>query len=45
MGCMQEYSAVSIDRFDADNLKSTVYFLSHKHAGMGDNMYENPNLA
>ncbi|XP_050412697.1 protein artemis [Patella vulgata] len=30
-GRMREYRQVSIDRFDKDNLYSTVYFLSHCH--------------
>ncbi|XP_074646452.1 protein artemis-like [Tubulanus polymorphus] len=30
-GRMQEYAAISIDRFDGDNLKSTAFFLSHYH--------------
>ncbi|KAL5014675.1 hypothetical protein ScPMuIL_008945 [Solemya velum] len=30
-GRMKEYKNISIDRFDADNLKSTTFFLSHCH--------------
>lgn len=33
-GRMKEYNEVSLDRFDAENLQSTVYFLSHKHEGL-----------
>ncbi len=32
-GLMNEYRNISIDRFDERNMKSTVYFLSHKHEG------------
>lgn len=32
-GTMREYLDVSLDRFDGENLESTVYFLSHKHEG------------
>lgn len=30
---MREYPAVSIDRFDHDNLLARAYFLSHCHKG------------
>ena len=30
---MREYIDISLDRFDGENLDSTVYFLSHKHEG------------
>ena len=30
-GQISEFPGVSIDRFNGDNLKSTVYFLSHCH--------------
>ena len=32
-GPLDEIENVSVDRFDKENLKSTVYFLSHHHAG------------
>ena len=32
-GLMKEYRNISIDRFDKENLESTVYFLSHMHQG------------
>jgi len=27
------YEAISLDRFDGDNLKSSLYWLSHAHCG------------
>lgn len=32
-GRVREYPAVSIDRFDRDNLRARAYFLSHCHKG------------
>lgn len=32
-GRLREYPALSIDRFDRDNLRARAYFLSHCHKG------------
>ena len=32
-GPVSEFPGISIDRFNGENLKSTVYFLSHCHTG------------
>ena len=32
LGKLKEFKAISLDRFDGDNLRSTMYFLSHCHA-------------
>lgn len=34
-GRTREYPAVSIDRFDRDNLRARAFFLSHCHKGEG----------
>lgn len=34
-GRTREYPAVSIDRFDRDNVRARAFFLSHCHKGEG----------
>ena len=31
---IDRYPYLSLDRFDANNLKSTIYWLSHAHSGL-----------
>lgn len=35
-GRMREYSTISLDRFDRENLHARAYFLSHCHKGEPD---------
>lgn len=45
LGLIEEIPGVSVDRFDGENLNSSVYFLSHCHTdhmqGLSDTFFEN----